>query len=204
MKEIFLNKHNLTEVATEAARVLAEGGVIVYPTETAYGLGADYFDETAIAKVYTIKQREADKPLPVIVPDLETVESLVTFDDQARQLVAQHWPGALTMILPFKLAGQKKHFIDNLGLRISSHFFCQALGKVFKHPVVSTSANISGTGAIYSMDQIKEQFKDFTVQPDLLINAGNLPLTPPSTIVKSVAGHLEILRQGKINIHPVK
>jgi L-threonylcarbamoyladenylate synthase len=98
------------------------------------------------------------------------------------------------------LAGQKQYFTENLGLRISSHVFCQALGKFFKNPLVSTSANISGAGSIYSMDQIKEQFSGFGTQPDLLINAGNLPLTPTSTIIKSVAGKIEILRQGKIVI----
>ena len=154
--------------------------------------------EEAIKKIYAIKQRQADKPLPVIVADLETAEKLVIFDDKIRQLVAQHWPGPLTVVLPFKLFGQKKHFLETLGLRISSNIFCLALSKIFANPIVSTSANISGQKAIYNVEQIKEQFSRCNVKPDLLINAGNLPLTLPSTIIKSENGKIKILRQGKI------
>ncbi len=204
MKEIFLGKNNLDEVASEAASILIQGGVIVYPTETAYGLGADYFNEEAVKKIFLIKQREADKPLPVIVSDWAMAEELVIFDDELRQILAQHWPGPLTAVLPFRLFGQKKHFPENLGLRISSHVFCQKLASLIKRPIVSTSANISGSGALYSMEQIKEQFSQLNIQPDLLINAGNLPLTPATTVIRSLAGKIEILRQGKINIYPVK
>ncbi len=203
MQEVFLRDNNLEGTAAQAAEVLTQGGVIVYPTETAYGLGADYFNEEAIKKIYAIKQRQADKPLPVIVADLETAEKLVIFDDKIRQLVAQHWPGPLTVVLPFKLFGQKKHFLETLGLRISSNIFCLALSKIFANPIVSTSANISGQKAIYNVEQIKEQFSRCNVKPDLLINAGNLPLTLPSTIIKSENGKIKILRQGKI-IYPVK
>lgn len=201
MKEIFLRENNLDEVATEAAAVLATGGVIVYPTETAYGLGADYFNEEAVQKIFLIKQREVDKPLPVIVSDWAAAEALVIFDDQMRQILAQHWPGPLTAVLPFRLFGQKKYFPETLGLRISSHVFCQKLTLIFKQPIVSTSANISGSGALYSMEQIKEQFAGASVQPDLLINTGNLPLTPATTVITSVAGQIEVLRQGKIVIN---
>jgi L-threonylcarbamoyladenylate synthase len=204
MKEIFLRDNNLDEVAHEAAGVLASGGVIVYPTETAYGLGADYFNEEAVKKIFLIKQREADKPLPVIVSDWAIAEQLVIFDDQIRQILAQHWPGPLTAVLPFRLFGQKSYFPETLGLRISSHIFCQKLALLVKNPIISTSANISGSGALYSMEQIKEQFSQLNIQPDLLINAGNLPLTPATTVIRSLAGKIEVLRQGKINIYPVK
>jgi L-threonylcarbamoyladenylate synthase len=200
MQEVFLNRNNLAEVAQQAVAVLTKGGVIVYPTETAYGLGADYFSDSAVAKIYAIKQREVAKALPVIVATLEAAEQIVIFDDQARQIVAQYWPGALTVVLPHKLAGQKKHFSDTLGLRISSNAFCQALTGLFANPIVSTSANISGKGAIYSVEQIKEQFSKLAIQPDLFINVGNLPVTPASTIIKSVSGKIEILRQGEIVI----
>ncbi len=202
MQEIFLNRNNLAEVAQQAVAVLAKGGVIVYPTETAYGLGADYFSDSAVAKIYAIKQRELGKALPVIVATLEAAEQIVIFDDQTRQIVAQYWPGALTVVLPYKLAGQKKHFSDTLGLRISSNTFCQKLTELFVNPIVSTSANISGQGAIYSVEQIKEQFSKLEFQPDLFINVGNLPVTQASTIIKSVGGKIEILRQGEI--YPVK
>lgn len=202
MQEVFLNRNNIEEVAKQASAVLAKGGVIVYPTETAYGLGVDFFNEQAVAKIYAIKQREVGKALPVIVASLVAAEELVIFDDQTRQLVAQYWPGPLTVVLPSKLAGQKKHFSDTLGLRISSNSFCQKLTELFANPIVSTSANISGQGAIYSVEQIKEQFSKLEFQPDLFINVGNLPVTPASTIIKSVGGKIEILRQGEI--YPVK
>jgi L-threonylcarbamoyladenylate synthase len=200
MREIFLQANNLEEVAIEAVRVLAEGGVIVYPTETAYGLGADYLNEEAVKKIFLIKQREADKPLPVIVADWAMAEELVVFDDKIRQILSQYWPGPLTAVLPFRLAGQKKHFRDTLGLRISEHPLCQKISSLLRRPLVSTSANISGSGALYGLEQIKEQFSRLNIKPDLLINAGTLPLTPASTVIKSIDGHIEVLRQGKIII----
>ncbi len=201
MREIFLQHNNLDEIIAEAVKVLAAGGVIVYPTETAYGLGADYFSDVAVAKVYAIKQRAENKFLTAIVSDLAMAEKLVIFDDQARQLAAKYWPGALTMVLPCRFYGQKKYFPETLGLRISSNTFCQKLTRISQMPLVSTSANISGREALYSVDHIKEQFAHLDIQPDLLINAGNLPLTPPSTIIKIEAGAVEVLRQGKIIIN---
>lgn len=200
MRELFLNKNNLTQIVEETVQSLKRGEVVVFPTETAYGLGADFFNPEAVQKVMVIKGRDASKALPVIVADLAVAEELVIFDDMVRSVAAKYWPGPLTMVLPFKLAGQQDHFGQTLGLRISSHFFCQALSKAFVNPIVSTSANISGRHALYEVAQIKAEFNHRHIKPDIFINAGNLPLTPPSTVVAYSDGHWQILRQGKINI----
>lgn len=200
MRELFLNKNNFYQVVEEAAQSIRRGEVIVFPTETAYGLGADFFNPEAVEKVMTIKGRDANKALPVIIADLAAAENLVMFDDRARNAAAKYWPGALTMVLPFKLAGQKKYFFPTLALRMSDHPFCQALVKLLPNPLVSTSANIAGHDTIYEVDKIKAEFSHQTIKPDLFINAGNLPLTPPSTVAAYHDGQWQILRQGKIKI----
>lgn len=199
MKEIKLDKSNRIQVLQEALQVLAEGGVIVYPTETSYGLGCDFYNKEAINKIYKIKERDKGKPLPVIVPDIIAASYLINFDEASRRLALSYWPGPLTLVLPFKYCKWQGHCDDYLALRVSSHPFAGELASNFGKPIVSTSANLHNQKNIYTAKEIKDTFKDIKLQPDLFINAGTLPETPPSTIIK-FNGEPEILRQGSIKI----
>jgi len=199
VKEIKLDKTNRIQVLQEALHVLNEGGVIIYPTETSYGLGCDFYNKKAMAKIYKIKKRDQGKPLPVIVPDIITASYLVNFDDNSRRLALSHWPGPLTLVLPFKYCKWQGHCDDFLALRVSSHPFASELARNFGKPIVSTSANFQGAGNIYSGKKIKALFKG-QAQADLFINAGDLPETPPSTIIK-FNGKPEILRKGSLKIN---
>ncbi|RJQ34751.1 threonylcarbamoyl-AMP synthase [Candidatus Parcubacteria bacterium] len=200
MKEIKLEENNRLQILQEALEVLRAGGTIVYPTETSYGLGGDFFDIKVIEKINKIKQRGQDKHLSVIVPDFVYAISLVTFTNTARRLATEHWPGPLTLVLPYKYHELNAHSDDYLALRVSSHPFASSLSINLGNPLVATSANISVTGDNYDPENILEQFSRAKLKPDLFINAGKLPQTPPSTIIKVIGDKAEVLRQGGIKI----
>lgn len=200
MKEIKLNKKNRIKALQEAIEVLNKGGIIVYPTETSYGLGCDFYNNKACAKIYSIKQRDKNNPLPVIIPDAVAASYLVDFSPKARRLALEHWPGPLTLVLAYKYCKLHDHCDDFLALRVSSHPFANELSVNFAKPIVATSANISNNPSCYTPQDIKKQFKDSKIKPDLFINAGKLPKRNASTIVKFVKEKVEIIRQGDIKI----
>ena len=199
MQEIKLTVANRIEALQKAIEVLKSGGTIIYPTETSYGLGCDFYNKKALELIYKIKHRDNNKPLPVIVPDITAATYLVDFKDEARKLALEYWPGPLTLVLPFKYCKWQGHCDEYLALRVSSHPFASDLVCSFGHPIVSTSANISQGGDSYNPKKIKEQFSEEKFKPDLFINAGVLAVHPPSTIVK-FDGEVKVLRQGEIKI----
>ncbi len=200
MKEIVLTNTNRIEVLQAALEVLQNDGVIVYPTETSYGLGADFFSTVAVKKVYQIKARDKNKPLPVIVSDFIYASSLVDFSPLARNLADKYWPGPLTLLLPFKHHHWQDYFDKFLALRVSSLALAQTLSALLACPLVATSANISGSSPSYSPDDIRQQFAKEKHQPDLFINVGELPVNPPTTMIKCDGQTAVVLRQGALQI----
>lgn len=201
MQEIKLNKNNKIEVIRRALEVLNSGGVIVYPTETSYGLGANFFDPRAVRKIYQIKKRNKSNFLPVIVPDYNYAVTMVNFPFLASNLAQNHWAGPLTLVLPFRHKDWQKHFPDHLALRVSSQPFVQDLSMQFGLPLVATSANISDRPDSYTPQKVRKDFSDQLIKPDLFINAGVLQKNSPSTIVSFVDEQPKILRQGNLKIN---
>lgn len=200
MKEIKLTKKNYIEVLNKAYDILYKGGSVIYPTETSYGLGVDFNNKKAVNSVYTIKQRNDNKPLSVLMPDLTYALVLLDFNSLAYKLALKYWPGPLTMIIPFKHKSLDKYGYNNLAIRISSNEFANDLTIKLGGPLISTSANISDNNDCYTPQDIKKQFKDKKNTPDLFINAGALKKKKPSTIIKCSKDKIEVLRQGEIKI----
>ncbi len=199
MKIIKYAPEKKASILAEALVVLLSGGTVVYPTETAYGLGADFFSPRAYRSIFSIKYRDAKKALPVIVPDLEYATTLVEFSPQASKLAAEYWPGPLTLVLPFRYGKEYEYHTDPyLALRVSSHPIAASLAQAFGKPLIATSANASGKAVCYSADDVIRQFESSRSQPDLVIDAGMLPEAPPSTIVKVDRDSLEVIRNGSI------
>lgn len=184
--------------------LLRKGGVIVYPTETAYGLGGDAFSKKAIAAIQKIKGRSKKKPLPVICASRKMAEKIVRFSNQARKLAKKHWPGPLTLVLKKKsgvstaLPGSKK----TTAVRVSASKIARELSRIINAPMISTSANLSGKGECYSVSCVLKQLGKN--KPDLIIDAGRLPKRLSSTIVDCTARPPRVLRQGEleVNIEP--
>jgi L-threonylcarbamoyladenylate synthase len=202
MKVVTYTPATKASILSEALLTLLSGGTVVYPTETMYGLGADFFSPKAYRAIFTIKYRDAKKPLPVIVPDERYATTLVSFTPQASRLASEYWPGPLTLVLPFLYGQHFNHHLDPyLALRVSSHPFASSLARAFGKPLISTSANVSGHGVCYSVEEVLDHFKRTRVQPDLVIDAGVLPQSPPSTIIKFDAkGDMKVIREGAIRI----
>ena len=199
MKIISVNlKGDLTEALLAALDVLKKGGVVAYPTDTIYGLGANACDYKAVEQVFKIKNRPFSKPLPIIARDLNWVRELAYLPPKLEKLLAEIWPGSITAILtrkdivpPIVTAGSSK-----VGVRIPDFEFTEKLLAKFGYPLTATSANLSGEEGTGNIAAVINSFKDQLWQPDLIIDAGNLPKSLPSTILDLSTLKPKILRVG--------
>ncbi len=189
---------------TLAAQAILDGGVIVYPTETIYGLGANALDPKTVDKVYGIKKRPKSNPILVLIPNRISLEELVTgIPDTAELLMDKFWPGPLTIVFkaspivsPILTAGSGK-----IGIRLSSDDFCRELLSICRIPITSTSANLSGEPNPDSIGIINKRVLDSV---DLVIDAGKLTSQTPSTVVDVTKGKVELLREGAIPFEKIR
>src|SRR5262245_14827835 len=132
----------------EAARILAKGGLVAFPTETVYGLGADAYNGAAVARLYDAKGRPAFNPLIAHVAAPESTRRLARFDPAAERLAKAFWPGPLTLVLPraqdCPVAELATVGLDTIALRVPDHPTARALLMAFDRPIVAPSANRSG------------------------------------------------------------
>src|SRR3989344_8818505 len=200
MRVIKLTAHNKHRVLHQALQIINKGGTLVYPTETAYALGGDFFSPVAYQKIFQIKGRPKNKIFPGVVPDEHLVRSLVHFPAKAQQLARQYWPGPLTLVLPLKHKKLQHAAFKSrtLALRLSSHPVAQNLCRLAARPLIVTSANVSGKPAVYAIKHFLAQMRGRKFLPDLVIDAGVLPEVFPSTIVQLSHKQLKVLRQGPI------
>lgn len=191
-------KKNFNSIFTKASEILKNGGIIAYPTESFYALGVLATDEDAIKKLYNLKNRPADKPLPIIIGDINLLASVVKMiPDQAKDLIVNYWPGPLTLIfdaqdnIPDLLTGGQR----KLAVRIPGESVAFHLVKALKFPITSTSANPSGFSPADDPDAILKYFDD---KIDLIIDAGKTPGGKPSTIIDVSVEPFKLLREGRI------
>jgi L-threonylcarbamoyladenylate synthase len=187
----------------QAIDALKRGQVIVFPTETSYGLGCDATNAEAVERIFAMKGRVAGKGLPVLVPSIEAAQQEVVLSDFALDLAGRHWPGALNVIglvAPKATISAACHEEGTQSVRMSSHPFTSTLLRRFAKPITATSANVSGQDGMYSVDHAEEVFAHQVDQPDVVIDAGSLPEVAPSTTVRVVDGEVDIIRQGSVVI----
>lgn len=186
-----------TALAIEmAVRCLAAGGLVAFPTETVYGLGADAGNGEAIARLYAAKGRPAFNPLIAHVADVEAARRLAHFDAEASRLAAAFWPGPLTLVLPKRpdcgVADLALAGLDSVAVRVPAHPVALALLKAFNGPVVAPSANRSGHVSPTSAAHV---LADLRGRVDLVIDAGACAVGVESTIVACL-GEPTLLRPG--------
>ncbi len=180
-----------------AALILREGGVVVYPTETVYGLGCIPSDTDAAQRVCELKQR-ADKPLPLICSDIEAARKIVGFTPSAEKLAARFWPGPLTMVLParVKYSPWVNRGAGTLAIRVTDHPVAQRLAKLSGGVIVSTSANVSGGDPARSAEEAREIFGD---KVDVILDGGPSPRSESSTVVDVTGEEIWLLRKGPVS-----
>ncbi|HCS49162.1 MAG TPA: threonylcarbamoyl-AMP synthase [Candidatus Aminicenantes bacterium] len=180
----------------DIARVLAGNGVIVYPTDTFYGLGAKCFSQKALHRIFEIKKRPGFKGLPVLVSDLEMAKGMTAgLPPVFYALASRFWPGPLTIVLkaashlPAELVGPGR----TIGIRLPAVAWLQALIRETGVALVTTSANISGEGEIDSAQEVIRVFKG---KVDLIVDGGQTPGGKPSTVIDLTGEKPILIREG--------
>jgi L-threonylcarbamoyladenylate synthase len=188
-----------------AGKVLCGGGVIVYPTETFYGLGGNPMDEAVVHRIFQLKGREAGKPIPLIASNGEAVFSsaVAQWPLVAERLAQAFWPGPLTLILPAhpKLPAILSARTNTIAVRVSSNPVAAALASALGGLITATSANRAGEPPSSDPSSIVPAF---LLETDGLLDAGTLPGELPSTIVDLTAISPRLVRAGRISWGQIK
>ncbi|MFQ6082147.1 MAG: L-threonylcarbamoyladenylate synthase [Candidatus Aminicenantia bacterium] len=180
------------------AQILREGKVVVYPTDTFYGLGANPFNPQAVNKIFRLKRREEGKPLLIIISDLNQVEQITEeIPEIFYPLSERFWPGPLTLVLkasakfPDEMLGEGK----TIGIRLPDFPWLRALVRKTGFPIISTSANISGEKEILSPIELK---KIFFGEVELIVDGGKTQEIKPSTVLDLTEKNPRVIREGMI------
>jgi L-threonylcarbamoyladenylate synthase len=175
-----------------AAAIMKKGGLIIYPTETSYGIGADYTNKKAVRKIHRLKQRPSEKKIPVVASGIRMMKKYAVITRDAEKLAKKFMPGPLTLVVNTKKGG-------TVAFRISSHPFAKKLPEKLGKPVTSTSANISGNKPLYKFTEVLAYFLN---KADLIVDGGNLKKTKPSTIFD--VENKCIIRKGTVKLREIK
>jgi len=185
------------ESIAKAARAVRGGGLVVYPTDTVYGLGCDPLNDAAVRKLYDAKRRDS-KPVPVLCSTAEKAEALVKLGPLGSELAQKHWPGALTIVAPLRrpVPVQLTQGRPDLGVRVPDHPGCLELIAACGGWLTGTSANISGRPSSRSAAEALDQLGDSV---DVVLDGGRLR-GAESTVVRTDGYEVTILRTGQIGV----
>ena len=195
MKIIKINQKNFQKIVKIIERSIKQGKIMVLPTDTVYGLVCDATNKKAVGKLFKIKKRPKNKPIPIFVKDIKIVKKIAKIDKTKEKILKSVWPGKTTVVLNRK--GETKLYgVDKktIALRIPKYKLINELLKRLNLPFTGTSANISDRPASTKIRQVIDQFKKEKIQPDLIIDAGNLPKNKPSTVIDLTISLPKILR----------
>ena len=197
-------EHPAPRTITEAAKKMEKGGVIAFPTRCLYGLGADAFNAAAVARLYELKQRPAQKPILILIEHRNYLKQLVRHVSQSALRIMDHfWPGKITIV--FEALSTVPEYLTagtgKIGIRQPGHPVAAALVKAFQGPVTGTSANLSGsTGCqqIADLDPLLAQ------NLELILDAGPLKGGNGSTVVDVTGEVPRGLREGEVSLQDIK
>jgi L-threonylcarbamoyladenylate synthase len=196
--QVFNTQHLAGRDFQEILSFLRGGGVIGYPTDTAYGLGADALSEEAVHEIFRIKGRPEQKPILVIVDSLTMAEQVARIPDEARRVAERFWPGPLTLVLPAleSVSSGLTAGTGTIGVRWpNAPFALRVLGEL-GHPLTATSANISGLPAAVTAAEVQSQLEG---RLKMLVDGGELPARGGSTLLDMTVQPPALLREGPIS-----
>lgn len=181
-----------------ALDILKNGGLVAFPTDTVYGVGALAFDGRAVESIYTAKDRPAEKAIPVLIADESDLEKVgVDIPAIAHRLATRFWPGPLTVLVPKKpTLPASVSATDTVGVRIPDHTVTRALLRA-AGPMAVTSANISGQPSPSTAEDV---FAQLNGRIPLIIDGGKTPGGTPSTLVDCTGENIRILREGPLSL----
>jgi L-threonylcarbamoyladenylate synthase len=193
------------EAIDNAATVIKAGGTVVFPTRNLYGLGVDAFNPTAVAGLFSIKRRSAQKPILILINSIKQLEHLVIrVPGNAEKIMRRFWPGKVTLVFeadnsvsPELTGGSGK-----IGIRLPGHPAASALVSAVAGPITGTSANLSGSPGCHQINDLEPEVAD---RVDLILDAGSLEGGQGSTVVDVTGGKIPvILREGTISADQIK
>jgi len=198
MEILKISQENFKKIINKTLNAIKKGDILICPSDTVYGLITDATDKEVANKLFKIKKREKGKPIPIFVQDIKMAKKLALVNKEQEKFLKKVWPGKITIVLKRKrncslpdiLFGGKK----TIGLRIPNYKLIKALLKKLNKPLTGTSANISGKPASTKIKEVLKQFKDKAIKPDLVLDAGDLPKSKPSTVIDLTKKELKILR----------
>jgi L-threonylcarbamoyladenylate synthase len=183
-------------------KTLSEGGIIIFPTETFYGLGVKPFDKKFVKKIFEVKGRERGKPLPLIASSRYAVEKFAHLSSVERKIARKFWPGPLTLLLRTKYPFPKGLMSRGMvAVRVSSRPSARYLAKLCGGLITATSSNISGQRPSVSIRGIPNKMKQVV---DIIVDGGRLEGGLPSTIIHIKKGEVKLVREGKISIKDIE
>ena len=205
MEQYINMKNNLNyDNLKEPAQIIKKGGIVIFPTETVYGIGTNGLDENAIKKLYEVKQRPLNKPISLLVNNIEMVEKIAkNITEVEYKLMERFFPGPLTIIL------EKRDIIPDIltsntntvGIRMPSGEIAKKLIEFAGVPIATSSSNISGRPSGTNITDIK---KDFEGKVDCFIDNGESEIGVPSTVIRIIDNIPHILRQGTISEEEIR
>lgn len=203
MKRLKLKNISEASAIAQTLEVLQAGGLVIFPTETTYGAGVNALNPQAVQKLLQYKSRREGKPLSIAVPSLEVAEEYVAVSASAKSLYAQFLPGPVTIVSKSKgkvAPGVESEF-GTLGIRIPDYPFILNLLTQYKQPITATSANASDAKRPYTIEDILENLSAKQLSLiDLILDAGELPHNPPSTVIDTTLSTPVVFRQGQVQV----
>lgn len=200
MKALKINLKNQKLALKQAVLIIKKGGIVICPTDTVYGLITDAKNYSAVKKVFEIKKRKPNKPFPVFIKNIKAAKTIAFISQAQEKFLKKFWPGKLTAVLKarsFKLPEGIVSKDKKIGLRIPDYKVLNVIIKKADVPLIATSANITGQKASGKIKEVIKQFENKKYQPSLVLDAGNLKESLPSTVIDMES--FKILRKGQIS-----
>lgn len=194
--------NNTTAVLIKAIEVLSNGGLVVFPSDTVYGLLVDASNEAAVKKLITFKNRPIGKAISIFVSNIDEASNVVKLNSKKKELLETLIPGPFTIVAPSKDKVSKLLESENgsLGFRVPRYGPINQLSQMFGKPITATSANLGGRHPHYSIESLMNQLPDGKKNLiDLVVDAGKLPRNKPSTVIELRDSEVKILRKGDVN-----
>lgn len=184
----------------KASQIVSQGGIVVFPTDTVYGIGCNPYNKDAVKKIYKIKSRDFSKPFPLLVYSKEIAERIALFDVFTKKIVERFWPGPLTIILKLTDESLKKslNLTDKIALRVPNHKCTLELLKKC-NLLVGTSANISGHSSFTNPDECFNNIQKY----DIFVDGGITTSKSESTIIEIENEEIKIIREGSLSYEEI-
>jgi L-threonylcarbamoyladenylate synthase len=181
----------------DAYDTIKKGGVVVFPTDTVYGIGCDPYNKNAVNRIYKIKGREKMKQLPVLAYSKKVIKEIAFFDEISEKIANKFWPGSVTLILKVKdiKIEESLGLEDKIAVRVPNHPCVLSLLKKCRL-LVGTSANFSGQSSFDDSKEVARKFSGY----DILLDGGKISDSGESTIIEVLGNELKIVRKGKIKL----